>query len=362
MDKKTKLPKHPVYLFSVIFISLLLFISCRLPGTVEVPEKPEREQTEPLPPLPPIYQSTYLNPLDTPHTYIKDTCRHLKNKWNSTNAKPDTVVMVILIKNINRGTAEIPDSISVGDFKRLVEQLHMQGFKAINTKELQAFLERNNFIPPRSVYLIQAGNHEGEYYENIFRDYYENWGWSITNGWVSETNLPETLVRENISLEFKGFVDHQAQGSYPGTILTDDTSKAVIARELQGSIDGLARDFGKSPVVIIWPDGGFGHRPVGAARQLRFKMGFTSNLRGPIRYNWIPLADEFDPERPDLLPEGGINDPLMTLPVYSPQQALDDIDVVRAVGKEAAAYEEANREMELAYYNNVCAQDYGQMP
>jgi hypothetical protein len=362
MNKKAKFPQHPISLFSVILIGVLLFISCRFPGTVEVPEKSEGGETEPLPPLPPIYRSSFLNPLDTPHTYIEYPCRNLKNKWNSTNAGPDTVVMVILIKNINRGTAEIPESISVGDFKRLMEQLHMQGFKAINTKELQAFLERNNFIPPRSVYLIQTGNHEGEYYENIFRDYYENWGWSITNGWVSEPGLPELLIRENIDLEFTGFLDHQAQGAYPGTILTDDTSKAVIARELQGSIDGLAKDFGKSPVVIVWPDGGFGHRPVGAARQLRFKMGFTSNTRGPIRYNWIPLAGDFDPKRPDLLPEGGINDPLMTLPVYSPQQALDDIDVIRAVGKEAAAYEQANKEMELAYYNSVCVQDYGQMP
>jgi hypothetical protein len=79
-------------------------------------------------------------------------------------------------------------------------------------------------------------------------------------------------------------------------------------------------------------------------------------------YNWIPLADEIDPARPTYIPEGLINDPLMTLPRYSPDQALEAIDAVRATGKEAGAYAEANKAAEVAYYEAVCRANYGPLP
>ena len=79
-------------------------------------------------------------------------------------------------------------------------------------------------------------------------------------------------------------------------------------------------------------------------------------------YNWVPLADEVDPARPSYIPEGFINDPLMTLPRYSPSQVLDSIDAVRGTGKEAAAYSEANKAIELDYYEAVCRSTYGPMP
>ncbi|HQV63370.1 MAG TPA: hypothetical protein PKV19_05155, partial [Anaerolineales bacterium] len=84
--------------------------------------------------------------------------------------------------------------------------------------------------------------------------------------------------------------------------------------------------------------------------------------RGPVMYNWIPLANEIDPERPTYIPEGLINDPLMTLPRYSPDQALEAIDAVRASGKEAAAYAEANHAVEVEYYEIMCRAAYGPLP
>ena len=131
-------------------------------------------------------------------------------------------------------------------------------------------------------------------------------------------------------------MDHQAQGVIPGTVLSDDSSKIVISRELKGSITAFAERYAKNPIAFIWPGGGFGQRPVEAARQLGYQLGFTSNSRGPVMYNWVPLADEFDPERPTYIPEGIINDPLMTLPRYSQDQVLDAIDEVRITGNEAS--------------------------
>ena len=165
-----------------------------------------------------------------------------------------------------------------------------------------------------------------------------------------------------MALEREGFVDHQASGVSLDTDLSDESSKAVITRELEGSLFSFAERFGKTPYAFIWPNGGFGLRPVQAARQLGYQLGFTSNARGPIMYNWVPLADETDPARPTYAPEGSINDPLMTLPRYSPDQALEAIDAVRASGKEAAAYAEANKATEIEYYEIMCRAAYGPLP
>ena len=184
----------------------------------------------------------------------------------------------------------------------------------------------------------------------------------MVNGWVSDPKTPEYLWQENITLENEGWVDHQAQGVIPGTVLSDDSSKVVISRELKGSLSAFAEHYAKKPIAFIWPGGGFGQRPVEAARQLGFQLGFTTNARGPVMYNWVPLADEFDPARPAYIPEGSIKDPLMTLPRYSPDEILDAIDLVRMTGNEATAYAEANKAAEFEYYESVCKPTRGPIP
>lgn len=355
---------HPLQQLLVRILIVLLIVSilasCQIFPTSATPTIEVEPVTAPS--LPSTFQTSLLNPLDVPRTYVDDTCRYLRNKWNPSNAEPGTVVIIVLIKNITPGTAELPNSVSVGDFTKLMEQLKEQGFEAINTKQLQAFMERNVMIPARSVLPIQYGNHDEEYFERYYREYYENWGWPIVNGWVNDPNLTTPFVDGNMNMEREGFVDHQAQGVLSDTTLSDDSAKTVIARELQGSLDGFSRYYAKNPVAFIWPNGGFGIRPVEAARQLRFKLGFTSNARGPLLYNWVPLANEIDPQRPAFIPEGNINDPLMTLPTFSPQEALFALDFVRNVGKEAAAYAMGNKQLEHEYYEIVCSSEYGPMP
>jgi hypothetical protein len=305
-----------LFQFLTLLVIVSILISCQSVQEVS-PEEISAEATQPY--LPETFQTTLLNPLDIPHTYIEETCRYLRNKWTPFNATPGTIVMVIRFQNINRGTAEIPNSITLNEVRELMSQLQSQGFEAINTEQLQGFVERNAVIPERSVYLIQDGNYDEEYFYNVFGDYWENWKWVVVNGWVSDFDPAEELIRENVEMEYAGFVDHQAQGVFANAKLSDDSAKNVIARELQGSWTGFANVYGKNPLAIIWPNGGFGFRPVEAARQLRFKMGFTLNARGPIMYNWVPLAHEFDPQRPTFIPEADIDDALLTLPTYSPQ-------------------------------------------
>ncbi len=374
MNKQTNNIKHILYQFILILLIVMILASCEpFASNSAVPteepsitdatlaESPEIFSAT-IPALPPTFQTTFLNPLDSPHTYVDKTCRYLRNKWNPSNAEPGTVVMIIRVGGIQTGTALEPNGIQVGDFMRTMELLKSQGFEAINMKQFLFFIERNIIIPPRSVLIIQDGNYEEEYYYKYYREYWENWGWPVVNGWQSDPEIPELLWQENIEMEYEGWVDHQAQGVTAETILSDESAKSVIARELQGSLDAFANKYAKTPIGFIWPNGGFGLRPVEAARLLKYQLGFTTNPRGPVMYNWIPLADVFDPERPGYLPEGQINDPLMTLPRYDINEIFTAIDQVRGIGKEAAAYAQANKEVEHTYYDIVCSDTYGPMP
>jgi hypothetical protein len=327
----------------------------QLPTTIE--PAPRTAQALPRP-----YQSPYLNVYDTPHGYITDDCQYLKAKWDPNNAAPGTVVMITMFRGITKGPLESIDDVNVVVFHKMMKELKDQGFEAINTQQLLGFLTTNEKIPPRSVVIIQDGRHQGENYEDHFREYWESWKWTIINGWPSQADTTEKMWQENIALETEGWVDHQSQGVMIGSYLTDSSPSAVISRELKGSITAFEQRFNKKPIAIIWPGGGFGFGPVQAARQLGYRLGFTLNSRGPVMYNWIPLANKPDPGRPAYIPEGPINDPLMTLPRYWPHQVLEAMDNVRITGREAAAYAEENKSIELEYYDIVCAPTYGPIP
>jgi len=345
--------KNILYRLTTILVIIFILISCE-PFTTTAPETPpdpgsELTQTAKSSSLA-VFQSKRLNPLDTPHTYIQDSCLYLINRWNRLNAKPGTVVMIVMF-----------NEDILYNFDSIMNQLHAQGFKAINTQQFLTFMERNGKIPSRSVLIIQDNNHSANDFKR-YKDYWDLWKWPVVNGWVSEPDTPESLWLENIELENEGWVDHQAQGLIPGTFLSDDSSKTVISRELKGSITAFAEHYAKNPIAFIWPGGGFGQRPAEAARILGYQLGFTSNARGPVMYNWVPLADEIDPARPTYIPEGYIHDPLMTLPRYSQDQVLDAIDRVRLTGNEAAEFAKNNKAAEFEYYDTVCQPIYGRMP
>jgi len=354
MKKQVDSNKHILYRLAPLLVIIFILISCE-PFTTTAPETAitptnELAQATPYPSLA-VFQSSYLNPLDTPRTYIQDSCLYLINRWNRFNAKPGTVVLIVAF-----------NEDLIYNFGQIMEQLNNQGFTAINTQQFLAFMERNVRIPSRSVLIIQDNSHSADDLNRKFREYWDLWKWPVVNGWVSEPDTSENMWRENIALENEGWVDHQAQGIIPGTFLSDDSSKVVISRELKGPITAFANRYAKTPIAFIWAGGGFGQRPVEAARQLGYQLGFTSNSRGPVMYNWVPLAGEFDPARPTYIPEETIHDPLMTLPRYSQDQILDAIDQVRLTGNEAAKFAKANKVAEFEYYNAVCEPIYGRMP
>ncbi|HSB02818.1 MAG TPA: hypothetical protein VLE49_19370, partial [Anaerolineales bacterium] len=124
-------------------------------ATVFVPRTP--------PALPGTFVAGQLNRLDTPHTYIQDTCQYLHDKWSSTNAAPGTVVMVIMLHGIKKDVKDVTaNDITVKDFKQMMDDLKEQGFEAINATQMADFLDHNAKIPMRSALIIQDDRRTAE--------------------------------------------------------------------------------------------------------------------------------------------------------------------------------------------------------
>jgi hypothetical protein len=330
-----------------------------LPATQVPPATAESTRVPPK--LPDGLQSAQLNPLDAPRAYIKDACRYLRARWDARNAVPGTVVMIVMLNSINKGIVpESSDAITVRDFARMMEELHKQQFQAIDTGQLAGFLEDNAMIPPRSVVLLQDGRRFAENFNKHFRPYWEMWNWPVVNAWEALADTTETLWDENVALENEGWVDHQVYG-FPVTSDIDNFSDQNLMIEFQKPRTAFRERFEKDPIAIVWP-GGFGIHSAQIARQTGYRLGFTHNARGPVMFNWVPLADKTDNLRPSYTPEAAVNDPLMTLPRYWPYQVHDALDSVRVIGNEAAAYAEQNKAVELEYYDIVCAPTYGAIP
>ncbi len=313
------------------------------------------------PALPPLFITPLLNPLDSPHSYIQDTCQYLHDKWASGKAEPGTVVMVIMFHSISKGEATSANQISAADQRKLMNDLHEMGFQAITTAQLAGFLYHNDAIPPRSVLLVVDDRHFAEYFNDHFRPYYQQWGWPVVNAYIAKDERPD-LWAENAALAAEGWVDYQAHGVIHNINMNDQSSDEFLIGELQGAILNMQKYLNKTPIAIIWPGGDFGLRPVQFARQFGYQLGFTVNPRGPLMFNWIPQADQPDPARPYALPEGPAGDPLMTLPRYWDTDARAHLDEVRQIGKSAAAYAEQNKTTEIEYYDIVCAPTYGPLP
>lgn len=313
------------------------------------------------PALAPLFAAAALDRLVTPHTYVQDTCKYLKDKWNSGNSAPGTVVMIIMFHSISKDVATAANEISNQTFRVLMKDLHDMGFQAIYMQQLEGFLYSNARIPQLSVVLIQDDRHAAQNFTDHFLPYYQQWGWPVVNGWISTPLNTADLWQQQVTLSQQGWVDYQAHGVQHLPI-DSSSSDTYILGELQGSVTAFQQHLGKVPIAFIWPGGGFTPHAAQLARQVGYKLGFTINPRGPLMYNWIPLADQTDPQHPLGIAEGLVNDPLLVLPRFWDTDARAHLDEVRRLGTDAAAYAGQNKPTELEYYNIVCAPTYGPMP
>jgi hypothetical protein len=283
-------------------------------------------------------------------------------KWDPNNSEPGTVVMVIMFHAIIKGGVTAEDDMGDRGFNKMMNTLKEQGYEAINTEQLANFLESNAKIPPRSVLLLTDDRHHDQYFNNHFRPYWAEWGWPVVNAWISHPETTAPLWAENEALNAEGWVDYQAHGvihNYGIKYLNSDENTLA---ELQGSITAFQEHFNKTPIAFIWPGGSFTPRSVQLARETGYRLGFTVNPRGPIMFNWVPLADAHDPNYPSFIEEGPAGDPLMVLPRYWPFHVIENLDKIRVMSREAASLAEENKAVELEFYDIVCTPAYGPIP
>ena len=341
-------------------VPTVTLISYPIPTETPTPTLTPTPRTPPALPAP--YQNDRLTPYGTPHPYIQDVCQYLQDKWSSANSAAGTVVMTIMFHSITREAVTSPDQISEFNFRLLMDALHDNGFQAITTAQLLGFMETNAKIPERSVLLVVDDRRTSQYYDAWFRQYWENWKWPVVNAWISTDQSSADLWQQQADLEKEGWVDHQAHGFQHLPPLGPDSTDEYILQELQKPIEAFQEHFNKTPIAIIWPGGGFTPHSVVVARDLGYRLGFTTNPRGPVMFNWVPLADMVDGLRPTWIPEGSVLDPLMVLPRFWDTDAILHIEDVIQAGQEAAAYAEQNKATELDYYDIVCAPKYGPIP
>lgn len=315
------------------------------------------------PVLPPAFTTGILNPLDTPYSYEADICQYLHNKWDPNNAAPGTVVMVIMFHGIYGDSVIQADAIQLDEFGRLMNDLYDMGFQAIDMQQMADFMYHNARIPQRSVLLIVDDRRYRQYYDDNFYKYYRDWGWKVVNAWlILDDSIKAQSLPDNIALQQEGWVDHQSHGNIHNINMSDSSTDEFLTGELLDSKIFIENTFGKAPVAIIWPGGGFGARPAQFARKYGYQLGFTTNPRGPVMYNWIPQSAQKDDRRPYYLPEAYVGDPLMTLPRYWSTDARYHLDEVRNISNEAATYADQYKAVELEYYDIVCAPTYGPIP
>ena len=331
-------------------------------GTPSPSPTPTARRTPPH--LPTLFNSPILPSGASPQTYIDNTCQYLKARWDPNKSKPGTVVMIVMYHSITEDSNPLVDVSQVhhSDLAMTLEHAHEVGFQTITTEQLADFMESNTLIPRRSLLLIVDDRKRKEYYETHFVPYLEKYNWRITNAWISAADTPEDYWQENREIQAQGWVDPQAHGvvhNVPaGLYSTDD----FIRKELQGSIDAIQQHFGSRPQGYIWPGGGFTPRAVELAREVGYRVGFTTNPRGPVMYNWVPLASQLDPAHTFWMPETPVNDPLMVLPRYWSIDAAYRIDDVINIGDQATEAAALSRATELDYYDIVCKPLTGAIP
>lgn len=270
--------------------------------------------------------------------------------------------MVVMFHSITNDPATASNQINSKDQEQLMHDLHDMGFQAINMQQFADFMYHNAKIPQRSVLLIVDDRHFAAYFTDHFQPFYKQWGWPVVNAWISAFGGQDNVLAENVALEKEGWVDHQAHGVVHNIPITDSSSDQFILSELQGSINTLQTYYGKTPIAYIWPGGGFTAHAIQVARQVGYKLGFTVNPRGPVMFNWVPLADQTDPARPFALADGPVNDPLMVIPRYWDVDARSHLDEVRTIGNQAADYAQQNKTAELEYYDIMCRPTLGPIP
>jgi len=282
--------------------------------------------------------------------YLDDPCEYQEKQFGEGKSAPGTVVMPIMFHSISDNCVRDSDGSCVTDveFYELMDALVANGFEAISAEEFTGFLYENKKIPNRSVLLIADDRRNGIYFETFFKPYYEDYGWPVISAYIASNSLGMRVTEENAALEKQGWVDHQAHGAFHNIPITNWRWDAevngmnaykYIENEITYPIEFFNEYFNKTPVLFVWPGGGYTEYAAGVVKENGYKAAFTINQRGPIFFNAVPLSDEYT-----------LNVPLFVLPRYWSYNAITKIDEILAIQADAEAYFKENRDILLGNY------------
>ena len=360
------------------------------PSATPIPPTPTPRKLGPAPTLAAAFTSPLLDPwAGTPHTYISDTCQYLKMKWDPNNSVPGTVVMPIMFHSITDDSLPLAQDTDIhhSDLVILLKHAADLGYKTVTTQQLVNFLYHNAKIPMKSIFLIVDDRRPGVF-KLAFGPFLEKYHWTLTLAWpVADTDSkPASNVQDETFTSLwqqmeayaaTGYMDMQSHGYIHNINIDNNSTDAFIDHEMIDSHTVLNQHFyckdfktgqpipnctSTQPLAYIWPGGGFSKRGAEIGRTAGYQIGFTINPRGPVMFNWVPLGDQTDAQRPLLIAEGPANDPLMTLPRTWDTDAQQHIGTFAAIGDAAAAYAQKNKATEMQYYNIACASKDGPMP
>ena len=315
--------------------------------------------------------------------YISNPCEYIKTRWSAGKAAPGSIVLPVMFHSIVSDDKKLSadgSQIHRSYFDQFMELARQNGFTTITTEQLVNFLYDNTYIPPRSMILILDDRRVREARID-FMPYLQQYGWTVTMGWIigdtdkrQATYMPEYPDENYPSLWAQieayyrtGRVDPQAHGYIHEIPITDDSSQTFMNHEIIDSRVVLQQHFyckdqisgkllencqSKQPLAYIWPGGGFSKTGAEIARQAGYKLGFTIFPRGPLMYNWIPQGDN----------ELKVADPLMTLPRYWSEEAIQRMNDVIKIGQDAAAFAAQYKNDELNYYDTYCKDQLGPIP
>jgi peptidoglycan/xylan/chitin deacetylase (PgdA/CDA1 family) len=280
-----------------------------------------------------------------PVTYL-DTCDYLAARWDSHNAQPGSIVVPIMYHGIRKEGGSVNDNITVTEkyFKETMQHALELGFQTITIEQLAAFLQRNAYIPPRSLLLIIDDRRLGTV-RNHFLPVLEQNDWSLVMAYITGVadqrewrEIKSVLASGRVEIEAHGFLHNGA------TYFTEKTSADVIHQEIYGPIRAFEENLGFRPMVFIWPGGNFTPATVAEAGKAGYQLGFTAYARGPLMFNWIPQGE----------PERRAGNPLLLLPRYWSTAAYVNLDQAVKLGQEAADFANKNRQAEMEWYNRYC--------
>jgi len=296
---------------------------------------------------PPPFEYEALNDGVESVNYLVDHCSYLEARWNPANAAPGTVVVPVMFHGISAAGPRGKDNITISTnyFLSSMERARKLGFETISMQELVDFLQRNAYIPVRSLLLVIDDRRLGTVREH-FLPVLKKYDWTLTMAYITGVINEQEWDQVRDVLD-RGYTELQAHGYLHNgqTYITEWTTAEVIREELFAPIQSFEEHLGYRPIAFIWPGGNFNQTSVTLAREAEYQVAFTAFARGPLMFNWVPQGE----------PERELGDPLMTLPRYWSTTLYRNLDYALEMGSAAAAQAESQRIDEINWYQSNCS-------